>query len=284
MIRLPLTLGEGSLSATQVFDFLVVDQPTHYNALLGRPVLKEVRIVTSIYHMSMKFPTPNGVGCIKGCQYDSRDCYSRMIRSSRKGSKGVEEDSDMPDFDQESTQETQASFKPPYASTNMVYTIEFLKEERLQDYEALARDGIPIFFLEAPPSVGGTADILKAKEVFQEDKAPLNQKHVVLMIKALPPNPFYEGIVEDASDDEVDQHSLRVKKGKMIIENGLVPLVEFPSELSEALSSQLPRKGEVVSVQEIGESSGITDVEFDLDPRLPENDKKIAPAEDTLSI
>ncbi|KAK1363262.1 hypothetical protein POM88_038823 [Heracleum sosnowskyi] len=283
-IRLPLTLGEGTLSATQVFDFLVVDQPTHYNALLGRPVLKEMRIVTSIYHLSMKFPTPTGVGCIKGCQYDSRDCYSRMIRSSRKGSKGVGEDSDMSDFDQESTQETQASFKPPYASTNMVYSIEFPEEERLQDYEALARDGIPIFFLEAPPPVDETADMLNAKEVFQEDKIPLNQKHGVLMIGAPPPNPFYEGIVEDASDDEADQRSLRAKKGKMIMEDGLEPLIEFPAELSEALSSQLPRKDEVVSVQEVGESSGITDVEFDLDPRLPENDKKIAPAEDTLSI
>ncbi|KAK1389694.1 hypothetical protein POM88_017872 [Heracleum sosnowskyi] len=161
-IRLPLTLGEGSLSATQVFDFLVVDQPTHYNALLGRPVLKEMRIVTSIYHMSMKFPTPNGVGCIKGCQYDSHDCYSRMIKSSRKGSKGVGEDSDMPDFDQESMQETQVSFKPPHASTNMVYTIEFPEEGRLQEYEVLAINGTPIFFLEAPPFMGRTADMIKA--------------------------------------------------------------------------------------------------------------------------
>lgn len=32
------------------------------------------------------------------------------------------------------------------------------------------------------------------------------------------------------------------------------------------------------------ESSGMKDVEFDLDPRLSEVDKKMGPAEDTLSI
>ncbi|KAK1356083.1 hypothetical protein POM88_049339 [Heracleum sosnowskyi] len=159
-IKLSLTLGEGSVSVTQVFEFLVIDQSTYYNALLGRPMLKEIRVVTSIYHLSMKFPTPDGVGCIKGCQYDSRDCYRKMIRSSYKGRKGVEDGSDMPDFKEENAQETQAFFRPPYAATNMVYTIEFPEEERLKEYEALARVGTPIFFLEAPPPAGGTVDAI----------------------------------------------------------------------------------------------------------------------------
>ena len=78
-IKLPVTLGEGPLSTTQVAEWLVVNQYSALNVVIGRPILKEMRIVTSIYHMSMKFPTPKGVGCVKGCQYNSRDCYNKAI-------------------------------------------------------------------------------------------------------------------------------------------------------------------------------------------------------------
>lgn len=52
VIQLPLTLGEEPLSATQIFEFPVIDQPTFYNALLGRPVLKEMRVITSIHRLA----------------------------------------------------------------------------------------------------------------------------------------------------------------------------------------------------------------------------------------
>lgn len=73
--RLPITLGEGTCSSTQVMDFMMVDHGSSYNAIIGRPLLKEMRVVTSIYHLSMKFPTPGGIGVVRGCQYDSRECY-----------------------------------------------------------------------------------------------------------------------------------------------------------------------------------------------------------------
>ena len=59
-IKLPVTLGEDPVSATQVAEFMIVEDPTYYNALIGRPILKDMRVVTSIYHLSMKFPTPRG--------------------------------------------------------------------------------------------------------------------------------------------------------------------------------------------------------------------------------
>lgn len=83
-IRLPVTLGDGAKSATQIVDFMAVDQESSHNALIGRPLLKEMRVVTSIYHLSMKFPTPGGVGCVRGCQYDSRECYNRSVKGFKK--------------------------------------------------------------------------------------------------------------------------------------------------------------------------------------------------------
>nr|XP_017247956.1 PREDICTED: uncharacterized protein LOC108219166 [Daucus carota subsp. sativus] len=83
-IRLPVTLGEGTCSATQVMDFMIVDHDSSHNAIIGRPLLKEMRVVTSIYHLSMKFPTPGGIGVVRGCQYDSRECYLQSLKGFKK--------------------------------------------------------------------------------------------------------------------------------------------------------------------------------------------------------
>lgn len=59
-IMLPVTLEEEPYMTSQVTDFMVIDQHSAYNTIIGRPILKEMRVVTSIYHLSMKFPTPRG--------------------------------------------------------------------------------------------------------------------------------------------------------------------------------------------------------------------------------
>ena len=38
-IKLPVTLGDYPVSATKMMEFVVVDLPSAYNVLLGRPAL-----------------------------------------------------------------------------------------------------------------------------------------------------------------------------------------------------------------------------------------------------
>nr|XP_017228314.1 PREDICTED: uncharacterized protein LOC108203710 [Daucus carota subsp. sativus] len=52
-----------------------------------------MRVVTSIYHLSMKFPTPGGIGIVRGCQYDSRECYLQSLKGFRK-SRSLKEPAD----------------------------------------------------------------------------------------------------------------------------------------------------------------------------------------------
>ena len=66
-IKLHVTLGEDLASATQMADFVIIDHPSCYNVVIGRPILRDMRVVTSIYYLSMKFPTHVGVGCVRGC-------------------------------------------------------------------------------------------------------------------------------------------------------------------------------------------------------------------------
>ncbi|KAL0453686.1 UNVERIFIED_CONTAM: hypothetical protein Slati_1346700 [Sesamum latifolium] len=62
MISLPLTLGTGPTRRTYMLKFLVVDVPSAYNVILGRPTLNAFEAIISTYHMKIKFPTPRGIG------------------------------------------------------------------------------------------------------------------------------------------------------------------------------------------------------------------------------
>ena len=78
--QLVLTLGDPSCQATTTVWFLIVDAPSSYNMLLGRPSLNTIRSIPSAYHMVIKFPTANGVGMVRGNQRVARECYSASMK------------------------------------------------------------------------------------------------------------------------------------------------------------------------------------------------------------
>nr|GEW73713.1 reverse transcriptase domain-containing protein [Tanacetum cinerariifolium] len=58
VITLPLTIYDysGRGSKTIVVDFMVVQAPSPYNAILGRPGMKKLRAIASTLHSLIKFP------------------------------------------------------------------------------------------------------------------------------------------------------------------------------------------------------------------------------------
>ena len=79
-IQLVLTLGDPPCQATTTLRFLIVDGPSAYNVLLGRPSLKAIKAIPSAYHMLIKFPTTNGVGMVRGDQRMARECSSTSMK------------------------------------------------------------------------------------------------------------------------------------------------------------------------------------------------------------
>ena len=79
-IQLVLTLGDPPCQATTVVKFLIVDAPSAYNMLLGRPSLNAIKAIPSAYHMMIKFPTTSGVGMVQGDQRMARECYSASVK------------------------------------------------------------------------------------------------------------------------------------------------------------------------------------------------------------
>ena len=59
-IKLVLTLGDPPFQATTTVRFLIIDAPSAYNMLLGRPSLNAIKAIHSAYHMVIKFPIANG--------------------------------------------------------------------------------------------------------------------------------------------------------------------------------------------------------------------------------
>ena len=79
-IQLVLTLGDLLCQATMTTRFLVVDAPSAYNMLLGRPSLNAIKAIPSAYHMMIKFPTISRVVMVRGDQRVARELYSASMK------------------------------------------------------------------------------------------------------------------------------------------------------------------------------------------------------------
>ena len=57
----------------------MVDCPSSYNVIIGRPILNHWKVATSTYCLKVKFPTENGVGKVKGDQVLAKKCYQAVL-------------------------------------------------------------------------------------------------------------------------------------------------------------------------------------------------------------
>lgn len=88
-ITIAMEIGMAPLTAHHFMEFLVVDYRSAYYGVFGRPNLKELWVVTSIYNLCIKFPTKNGIATIRGDQRNARKCYSNSIRKVESRSMNV---------------------------------------------------------------------------------------------------------------------------------------------------------------------------------------------------
>lgn len=88
-VKLPVKFRKEPFCVTQVEEFMVVNEDIFYNAIIGNPLLKEIRVITFIYHLSIKFSTHNLIGYLLGCQSESRYCYVKALRTTEQTYKHV---------------------------------------------------------------------------------------------------------------------------------------------------------------------------------------------------
>ncbi|KAL5566135.1 hypothetical protein UlMin_029299 [Ulmus minor] len=83
ILNLPVELGSSPCQHIQAVDFVLVNCPSPYNAIIGSPTLNKIRAVTSTYHLLVKFPTVGGIGILRGDQTESREIYEAANRSTQ---------------------------------------------------------------------------------------------------------------------------------------------------------------------------------------------------------
>ncbi|XP_068504653.1 uncharacterized protein [Phaseolus vulgaris] len=84
-LELKTTLTDGVASRIENIRYLVVNAPSAYNILLGRPALNRLRAVASTRHMKMKLPDLGGtVITIKSDQKEAKRCYENSFKTKRK--------------------------------------------------------------------------------------------------------------------------------------------------------------------------------------------------------
>ena len=80
LIQMRVEFGTASRVTSVMTDFLVVDAPSAYNAILGRSTLNAIGAIISPSHLKLKFHTDEGIGEECGHQQTSRDCYLVSIK------------------------------------------------------------------------------------------------------------------------------------------------------------------------------------------------------------
>ncbi|RZS13041.1 hypothetical protein BHM03_00044559 [Ensete ventricosum] len=86
---LSMTFDDEPRTKTLMVPFMVVELPSAYNVIIGRPTFNKLQVVVSMYHRNMKFPTNTGAGEARSDPRESthRSRFSLRLASDVSGVK-----------------------------------------------------------------------------------------------------------------------------------------------------------------------------------------------------
>ncbi|XP_022897555.1 uncharacterized protein LOC111411235 [Olea europaea var. sylvestris] len=87
-IKLKFESGSAPQQLKMYSEFVVFDTPSPYDAVMGQPLLFSLRAAVSLYHYSIKFPTPHGVGKVKENRELVERCQWKTCTSHQCSSPG----------------------------------------------------------------------------------------------------------------------------------------------------------------------------------------------------
>ncbi|XP_024630533.1 uncharacterized protein [Medicago truncatula] len=80
-VTLKTIFGSGDQQKSIKIRYLVINSPSSYNAIIGRPSIKLLDAFVSTKHLMMKYPLDDGrVGTVRGDQKVARECYHASLK------------------------------------------------------------------------------------------------------------------------------------------------------------------------------------------------------------
>ncbi|GFS37189.1 hypothetical protein Acr_00g0050520 [Actinidia rufa] len=165
-INLPITLGTEPQQTTVWQEFIVVDCPSPYNSILGRPTLGRFKAITSTYHLKMKFPTLTGIGETAGDDVETlRDEMEQLILEDPRETENTKPLEEV----------TQISIHPNHPERQVMIGTELTDDLRIALTDFLKRNS-DVFAWSQGDVPGIDPEVAMHKLFTKPDYSPVRQK------------------------------------------------------------------------------------------------------------
>ncbi|GAV63701.1 hypothetical protein CFOL_v3_07219 [Cephalotus follicularis] len=179
-INLSVVAGTAPRQSQVEMTFLVVDTPSPYNAIIGRPGLNLLEAIVSTRHLLMKFPTRFGVGEVRGDQEVARRCYKTAISDKGKGKVLTIANIELRgDTEPERPQPVEDVLQVPVEEGNEEKVFQVgsqLGEAEKEDLITFLRDNRDVFAWSAEEVPGISPEVMVHKLSVDPARPPIRQK------------------------------------------------------------------------------------------------------------
>nr|POF25448.1 transposon ty3-i gag-pol polyprotein [Quercus suber] len=177
VVTLTVTVGAYPKQLTRQLDFLVVDCPSSYNVIIGRPSLNKWKAFTSTYCLKVKFPTENGVSEVRGDQILARECYQVVLAAKENHTWTIEEK-------EEEKMETLEMIELAEEKANKTIKIgTTLSPEMKKKLVQLLKENLDIFAWSHEDMPGISPDVIQHKLNVDPEKKPIKQRRRVFALE-----------------------------------------------------------------------------------------------------
>ncbi|KAL0391381.1 UNVERIFIED_CONTAM: Transposon Ty3-G Gag-Pol polyprotein [Sesamum latifolium] len=230
--------------------FLVVDAPSSYNIIMGRPSLNSFRAVASTYHMKLKFPAYRGIGEEKGDRRIARECHANTLK--KKSHPPMERRTQIPSQEKKRLEESRDHSLPPLEQHEQQMRKRRIEEEKLAAAEKL-KDVQVVEGESEKTTLIGTAMGPRTEEelvqflrvnsdVFAWTVHDLEGINPEVMTHKLNVNPTFQPIRQKKRNFGIERNDIIRKEVEKLLAAGHICLVQYPEWLANVVLVPKPNK------------------------------------------
>ena len=173
IVALTVTVRSYPRQLTHQLDFLVVDCPSSYNMIIGRPTLNRWKAAMSTYCLKVKFPTENGVSEVKRDQVLAREFYHAVLKAKENHTWMIEEKEEEK---VEALETVELVDEEPMKTTKVGMTISVYMKKKLVQF---LKKNLDLFSWSHEDMSGISLKVIQHRLNVDPEKKPVQQSRQV---------------------------------------------------------------------------------------------------------